>query len=56
MTRDNQIKGEWRLRDLVKSIEFYKEKFNELERDDKKKVEKINKMEEKTRNMDEKKL
>ena len=31
VTQDNQIKGEYQLRDLFKSIELYKEKFNELE-------------------------
>ena len=37
VTQDNQIKGECQLRDLVKSIEFYNEKFDELERDTEKK-------------------
>ena len=51
MTQDNQIKGECQLRDLVKSIGFYNEKFEELERDNRKKEEKINELEETTRNM-----
>ena len=37
LTQENQIKGECQLRDLVKSIEFYNEKFDELERDTEKK-------------------
>ena len=52
VTQDNQIKGECQLRDLVKSIEFYNEKFDELERDNKKKEEKINELEEKSRKTD----
>ena len=40
MTQVNQIKDECQRRDLVKSKEFYNEKFNELERDNKKKEEK----------------
>ena len=44
----NQIKAEWQLRELVKSIEIYNEKFDELERDNRKKEEKINELEEKT--------
>ena len=53
MTQDNQIKGECQLRDLFKSIEFYNEKFDELRRDNRKKEEKINELEE-TRKMDKK--
>ena len=53
-THDNQIKCECQLRDLVKPIESYNEKFEELERDNRKKEEKINKLEEKTRKMDKK--
>ena len=37
VTQDNQIKGECQVRDLVKSIEFYNEKFDELESDKRKK-------------------
>ena len=55
MTQDNLIKGECLLRDLVKSIEFQNEKFDELERDNRKKEDKINELEEKTRKMDKKK-
>ena len=54
VTQDNQIKGECQLRDLVKSIEFYNEMFDELERDNRKKEEKINELEEKSRKMDKK--
>ena len=54
VTQDNQIKGECQLRDLVKSIEFYNEKFDELDRDNRKKEEKINELEEITRKMDKK--
>ena len=50
--QDNQIKDECQLRGLIKSIEFYNEKFDELERDNRKKKEKINELEEKTINMD----
>ena len=39
VTRDNQIKGKCQHRDLVKSIEFYNEKFDKLERDNRKKGE-----------------
>ena len=53
-TQDNQIKGECQFRDLVKSIEFYNEKFDKLERDNRKKEEKINELEEKTRKTDKK--
>ena len=52
--QDNQIKGEYQLRDLVKSIEFYNEKFDELERDNRKKEEKTNELKEKSREMDKK--
>ena len=34
------------------NLEFYNEKFDELERDNRKKKEKINELEEKTINMD----
>ena len=37
MTQDNQIKGECQPRDLVKSKEFYNEKFDKSERDNRKK-------------------
>ena len=40
VTQDNQVKCECQLRGLVKSVEFYNEKFYELERDNKKKEEK----------------
>ena len=40
VTQDNQIKDECQLGDLVKSIEFYNEKFGELEKDNRKKEEK----------------
>ena len=52
--KDNQIKGECQLRNLVKSIEFCNEKFDELERYKSKKEVKINELEEKTRKMDKK--
>ena len=55
VTQDNLIKGECLLRDFVKSIEFQNEKFDELERDDRKKEDKIDELEEKTRQMDKKK-
>ena len=51
---DSEIKGECKVRDLVKSIEFYNEKFDKFERDNRKKEEKINELEEKTRKMDKK--
>ena len=54
VTQDNQIQGKFPLRDLVKSIEFYSEKFDELEGDNRKKEEKINESEERTRKMDQK--
>ena len=54
VTQYNQIKGECQLRDLVKSIEFYNEKFDEFEIDNRKKEKKINELEEKTRKMDKK--
>ena len=44
VTQDNQIKGECQLRDFVKSIEFCNEKFDELDRDNRKKEEKINEL------------
>ena len=50
----NQIKVECQLRNLVKSIKFYNENFDKLERDNRKKEEKINELEEKTRKMDKK--
>ena len=50
--QDNQIKDECQLRGLIKSVEFYNEKFDELERDNRKKKEKVNELEEKTINMD----
>ena len=52
--KDNQIKGECQLRNLVKSIGFCNEKFDELERYKSKKEVKINELEEKTRKMDKK--
>ena len=52
--QDNQIKGECKLRDLVKSIEFYNEKCNELGKDNRKKEEEVNELKEKTRKMDKK--
>ena len=52
--QDNQIKGECKLRDLVKSIEFYNEKCNELGKDNRKKQEEVNELKEKTRKMDKK--
>ena len=54
VTQDNQIKGECQLGDLVKSLEFYNEKFEDLERDNRKKEKKINELEETTRKMDQK--
>ena len=42
VTQDNQIKDKCQLRDLAKSIEFYNKKFDKLERDNRKKEEKIN--------------
>ena len=54
VTQDNQIQGKFPPRDLVKSIEFYSEKFDELEGDNRKKEEKINESEERTRKMDQK--
>ena len=54
VTQDNQIQGKFPPRDLVKSIEFYSEKFDELEGDSRKKEEKINESEERTRKMDQK--
>ena len=54
VTQMNQIKGECQLRNLVKSIKFYNENFDKLERDNRKKEEKINELEEKTRKMDKK--
>ena len=54
VTQDNQIKGECQLRDFVKAIEFYNEKFDKLERDNRKKEEKTNELEEKTRKLDKK--
>ena len=52
VTQDNQIKGGCQLRDLVKSTGFYNEKFEKLEKNNRKKEEKINELEEKTRKMD----
>ena len=52
MTQDNQIKGECQPRDLIKSKEFYNEKFDESERDNRKKEEKINELEETTRKIE----
>ena len=43
VTQDNQIKGECQLGDLVKSTEFYDEKFDELERDNRKSRKSMNK-------------
>ena len=54
LTQENQIKGECQLRDLVKSIEFYNEEFDGLERDNRKEEEKINELEKKSRTMDKK--
>ena len=54
VTQDNQIQGKFPPRDLVKSMEFYSEKFDELEGDSRKKEEKINESEERTRKMDQK--
>ena len=48
VTQDNQIKGKCQLRVLVKPIEFYNDKFHELERDNRKKEKKTNKLEEKS--------
>ena len=42
VTQVNQIKGECQLRNPVKSIKFYNENFDKLERDNRKKEEKIN--------------
>ena len=52
MTQDNQIKGECQPRDLIKSKEFYNEKFDESERDNRKKEEKINELEETKRKIE----
>ena len=52
VTQDSHIKGECHLRDLVKSIEFYNEKFDKLKRDNRKKEEKINELEKKSRKME----
>ena len=52
VTQDNQIKGGCQLRGLVKSTGFYNEKFEKLEKNNRKKEEKINELEEKTRKMD----
>ena len=49
--QDNQIHGECQLKELVKSIKFYIEIFDELKRY--KKKEKVNELEEKTRKMNE---
>ena len=54
VTQDNQINDECQLQDLVKFIEFYNEKFDELERDSTKKEKKINGLEEKTKKKDNK--
>ena len=54
VTQNNQIKGECRLKDLVESIEFYNDRFDELERNNRKKGEKINELEENTKKMDNK--
>ena len=54
VTQDNQIKADCQLRDLLKSIEFYNENFDELEGDNRKKEEKISELEEKTRKMEKK--
>ena len=48
-TQDNQIKGECQLINLAKSKELYNEKFDVLERDNRKKDEKINELEETTK-------
>ena len=47
VTQNNQGKSEWQLRDLVKSksINFNDEKFDELERINRKKEEEIDEME-----------
>lgn len=54
VTQDNQIKGEGQLRDLNKSMKFYNEMFNELQRDNRKKKEEINELEKNTRKIDQK--
>ena len=54
VTQDNQIKGEGQLRDLNKSMKFYNEMFNELQRDNRKKEEEINELEKNTRKIDQK--
>ena len=54
VTQDNQIRRECQLRCFVKLIEFYNEKFDKLERDNKKKEEKVNELEKKTRKIDKK--
>ena len=54
VTQDNQIRSECQLRCFVKPIEFYNEKFDKLERDNKKKEEKVNELEKKTRKIDKK--
>lgn len=54
VTQDNQIKGEGQLRDLNKSMKFYNELFNELQRDNRKKKEEINELEKNTRKIDQK--
>ena len=45
--QDNHIKGKCQLRVLVKPIEFYNDKFDELKRDNRKKEKKTNELEEK---------
>ena len=54
VTQDNQIKSEGQLRDLNKSMKFYNEMFNELQRDNRKKKEEINELEKNTRKIDKK--
>ena len=54
VTQDNQTKGEGQLRDLNKSMKFYNEMFNELQRDNRKKKEEINELEKNTRKIDQK--
>ena len=54
VTQDNQVKVECQLKGLVKSIEFCNEKFDELERDNGIKEEKINELKKKTKKMDKK--
>lgn len=54
VTQDNQIKSEGQLRDLNKSMKFYNEMFNELQRDNRKKEEEINELEKNTRKIDKK--